>query len=291
MRGFCLALLAVACVGCGGGEHTRGSDTPGSDTPQSHIPSPSGISTDVDSGDIVLLWDSVPGVDGYHVYMATEPNIDPINYAAFSGGTWFQDVQSPYVLTGLDPEPVYHFVVTAFTDEGESDGSEEVTAISRYEPVEDGSIVRDLVNELDWRRCSYGQTWDNETSRCDGEAISVTVDEARDLGSDGWRLPAIEELSSLVYCSGGSPYFPDLRIVDVRGGEHTSCNDAIAYSQPTILASAFPDTETAIYHSTTPAYVDGDSNWHYALDFSKGYPMEISDFADVPRVRLVRPTP
>jgi hypothetical protein len=76
--------------------------------------------------------------------------------------------------------------------------------------------VRDTVTGLQWVRCSLGQTWQARTQTdrqtCNGEAGEFNHNDAIDLpelmneaggyaGYTDWRLPTIEELRTLVFCS------------------------------------------------------------------------------------------
>ncbi|MBJ7533074.1 DUF1566 domain-containing protein [Rhodomicrobium vannielii ATCC 17100] len=64
----------------------------------------------------------------------------------------------------------------------------------RFEAL--GPEVSDRQTGLVWQRCSVGMVW--REGRCTGSPQVFTWDEARGLGRDGWRLPEIDELVSLV---------------------------------------------------------------------------------------------
>jgi hypothetical protein len=103
----------------------------------------------------------------------------------------------------------------------------------RYQVVgEDGAIIRDVVNDLEWQRCSVGQVWDSEISTCLGDAVEYTQYDALELTAPGgFRLPTIAELRSLVYCSSGLPgLFKGLHSQPCIGD----------YVSPTIVSVAFP---------------------------------------------------
>jgi len=59
---------------------------------------------------------------------------------------------------------------------------------------------------LTWKRCHEGQTWTGST--CTGKPKEYTWDEAKKLkssfaGKTDWRLPSIDELHTIVYCTDG----------------------------------------------------------------------------------------
>lgn len=61
-----------------------------------------------------------------------------------------------------------------------------------------GSEVRDTKTDLVWARCSVGLRW--EGSKCSGKPKKVGWETARNLEGNGWRLPTIIELDSLIEC-------------------------------------------------------------------------------------------
>jgi hypothetical protein len=72
----------------------------------------------------------------------------------------------------------------------------------RFDLSADGSVI-DQHTHLAWMRCSVGQQWDKENNTCNSEPQSLTWFQAREFvenrinrGSN-WRLPSIQELSSL----------------------------------------------------------------------------------------------
>jgi len=69
----------------------------------------------------------------------------------------------------------------------------------RYLINNDGTVT-DIHTKLTWQRCSVGQIWTGET--CAGDFIGFTWDQAMQLAKDGWRLPTVDELDTLVFCSG-----------------------------------------------------------------------------------------
>ena len=102
-------------------------------------------------------------------------------------------------------------------------------------------IVEDTRTQLQWQRCSLGQTWTGVT--CTGEAKKYKWDEARRAAPTGWRLPTKDELASLVYCSSGEPAY-----WKTASGEW--CKGA--YTSPTISITAFPNTPIFGFWSSSP---------------------------------------
>jgi hypothetical protein len=75
-----------------------------------------------------------------------------------------------------------------------------------------GAVVYDRQTDLTWQRCTYGQHW-REGAGCEGTPTRVTFDDARALAKEGWRLPNLDELRSIVQL-GATPTidpvaFPD----------------------------------------------------------------------------------
>jgi len=120
-------------------------------------------------------------------------------------------------------------------------------------------VVRDAVTGLEWQRCSLGQRWDGRT--CTGEAKVYERDEARHAANDidGWRLPTIDELRTLIHCSSGHP----ARFHDGDG----PCQGE--FQRPTIVNKAFPNTPSLSFWSGSPRAPNPDYAW--VLNFSRGY--------------------
>ena len=252
MRCALVCGAAVIVSACGGGGGSGDGDVlPAPDAPTASSQSSLG------SGEIT--WGPVGQADRYNLYIATEPGIDPDNYAAFDGAEMIADVASPYELSGLDLEPVYHAVVTAENEVGESGPSNEVILVPRYELS--GETVIDRVSGLEWRRCAYGQTWSASLETCTGSPDRITRDEAQSLATDGWRMPAREEMLSIVFCANGEPaYFP---------GELDEPCDSEGRDPPAVWPPAFPSTPYEIgYHTDTVCSFD--ETWSI-VSFSAGY--------------------
>ena len=66
-------------------------------------------------------------------------------------------------------------------------------------------LVKDLSLRIEWLRCSVGQRWDEEQKTCWGDAVRLNheeiaevIEQANAQLGDGWRLPDLAELESLV---------------------------------------------------------------------------------------------
>ncbi len=117
----------------------------------------------------------------------------------------------------------------------------------RYLILAEGSEVKDVQTGLVWARCSMGQRWDGKT--CTGEARKFTFDEAQGLAGNGWRVPTVRELLSLVYCSTGIGLYSD----DLQDGLERAKSGCLGsgYVHPTIRSNVFPGTGSE-YWSSSP---------------------------------------
>jgi hypothetical protein len=129
--------------------------------------------------------------------------------------------------------------------------------VPRY--ITQGDTLLDKKTGLVWARCSVGQTWNG--TGCDGSVSTFNFIDAQRQAKDGWRLPTLDELKSLVTAS---------RV------------------PPAINKVAFPsmDPMRLGYWSSTP---DGDV-YAWAVMFLDGRAENIH--GDAPRaVRLIKITP
>ncbi len=73
------------------------------------------------------------------------------------------------------------------------------TPDGRYELLNNGTEVKDTQTDLVWLRCSLGQVWSG--AACTGSAVRYNwvnaLQTAKNMGN-GWRLPNVKELDSLV---------------------------------------------------------------------------------------------
>ncbi|HBI15651.1 MAG TPA: hypothetical protein DDY20_09090 [Desulfobulbaceae bacterium] len=138
----------------------------------------------------------------------------------------------------------------------------------RYLPMgKNCDVIKDIVTNLEWQRCSVGQTWNPDTKRCDGAPAGYSWYSA-DAQSfpDGWRMPNVTELRSLVYCSTGDPILIGNDLYDA------TCNGE--YTRPTIIVEAFPDVpwvgNSLSAHYWTSSSNDNDSGMAWVVNFYKG---------------------
>ena len=153
----------------------------------------------------------------------------------------------------------------------------------RYRDHGDGTVT-DVQTGRQWMRCALGQIWQGGT--CIGKAKEYSwqaaLDAANALNHQGgyagyrdWRVPTIEGLRTLVYCSSGQP--------KTWNDTGKSCEGD--YERPTIYQSAFPNTQPTRYWSSSPYAPVASLAWY--VYFDDGY-----DYAGLKgnndAVRLVR---
>jgi len=191
---------------------------------------------------------------------------------ATSGGAGFQTITYPLV-SPLFWVPIITFGLLLFVYWGAL--SAELIA-GRYQVRGgNGEIIRDTNTGLEWQRCSLGQTWNGQT--CIGNAASYNWDEARAAANNltEWRLPTIDELRTLVFCSSGKP-------AQFQNSDGSCHGD---YQQPTIVTEAFPNTPSSRFWSSSP--FAHDSNYAWVVLFLTGYAYHIRQ-SHGSYVRLVR---
>ncbi len=141
----------------------------------------------------------------------------------------------------------------------------------RYQVFGNGTIIRDTVNNLEWLRCKQSLSWDTETETCAGTSYAYTYYEAVD--ASGFRLPTIEELRTLVYCSNNDPReYPNGAV----------CQNGSA--QPAINQIAFPETGFGNYWTST----DQGANTKAIVSFIDGSESTATTNSGA-SIRMVRP--
>jgi hypothetical protein len=129
--------------------------------------------------------------------------------------------------------------------------------------------VTDNKTGLMWKRCSEGQSFNATSNGCDGSAASYTwqaaLQQAQTVNGSGfagftdWRMPNIKELRSLV----------ELQCVG-----------------PSINATVFPNTPSAVFWSSSSYANDSSSAW--SVYFNDGYGHWYGKNVNFNQVRLVR---
>ncbi len=245
-----------------------------------------------------LTWETASGVTHHVLYYGTDPNIHPHVNNSFTHWVVLGSVTEHNVV-GLSNNVAYYFVLVSLYDDLESEPSIVVNATpqgddsavqlikGRYLPSGDGSIIRDITTNLEWQRCSVGQTWNAARQTCDGEAGTFNWNDAVRLTASGeFRLPDITELRSLIYCSTTEPH--EFGMED----DWTYCDGE--YQRPTIVEQAFPNTPWIDlsnsgledwFWSSTPSAAHDNAAWFVSFMF--GFVGINHDYKEY-RVRLVR---
>lgn len=96
-----------------------------------------------------------------------------------------------------------------------------------------GGTAFDTKTKLTWQRCSVGQTW-QDGKGCVGSVQGLTLLQAKLLEKDGWRLPTIEELETLVSLNCTRPaineqVFPGMDVESLYYWSKTSPREASLY--------------------------------------------------------------
>ncbi len=80
--------------------------------------------------------------------------------------------------------------------------SAQPSLLSRYTVINNGSEVQDNRTGLIWQRCTQGMVVTSDLSNCEGTPSLVLHEDAlriaTELSANGWRLPNLKELSSIV---------------------------------------------------------------------------------------------
>lgn len=139
----------------------------------------------------------------------------------------------------------------------------------RYLVNNDGTVT-DIQTNLTWQRCRVGQTLIGET--CAGKPAAFKWDDAMQLAKDGWRLPTVDELDTLVLCSSGQRK-PSVRPNGLYVGK-TNGECQGDYANPVINQLAFPNTPIDNYRLgwfwSSSSYAYG-SHYAWFVDFGEGY--------------------
>lgn len=163
--------------------------------------------------------------------------------------------------------------------------------IEHYKVYDNGTAL-DTQRNLLWMRCSIGQTWGD--SSCSGKVKYFSWEDAKKqstifTGYSDWRLPTIEELRSLVYCSNGKPnYFSMGKNFDKANNDSGCMGESERsykdHKSPTILQHIFPNTDDFLYWSSSEYYTN---SYGWNVDFRSGDGS--TNFAgNTAHVRLVR---
>ena len=124
--------------------------------------------------------------------------------------------------------------------------------------------VSDLSTGLMWKKCVEGLSG----SLCDvGEAKEYSWEDAMALegnkfaGYNDWRLPTIEELRGLIFCSNGTSISESLKYDSCKGKNLRNGE----YSRPTINQDYFPNTSTGSFYWSSSTDPDRSQRAHIII--------------------------
>lgn len=87
--------------------------------------------------------------------------------------------------------------------------------------VINGDTVYDKKTDLTWQRCSQGLRWNPATNYCVGVKKTMTFDEANRGWTNGWRMPTLTELKTLLEKKGEDGLYIDSKAFPDTGDEPT----------------------------------------------------------------------
>lgn len=145
--------------------------------------------------------------------------------------------------------------------------------------------VTDTKTKLMWKKCSEGQSGNNCAGKAKKYRWKQAVQQFKRVsfaGYNDWRVPAIKELRTLVYCSNGIPqkeaWKEGCSGENNRGGIHN-------YQDPTINLDVFPNVDKyQVYWSSSSSPVNSNNAWmvHFSYGYNSPYNYNFS------KIRLVR---
>jgi hypothetical protein len=133
----------------------------------------------------------------------------------------------------------------------------------RYELLNKGTEVKDLQTGLIWQRCEVGFIWNKNI--CEGKTKKFTFNEAKKQIGNGWRIPTISELTSILTKESVGEY----------------------YLNQKVFPSNYHNDDDALYETTTwsSSRIFGDSDLAWSINFINGYSLYWDEESIV---RLVR---
>jgi len=160
----------------------------------------------------------------------------------------------------------------------------------RLRDNKDGTVT-DLQTGLQWKRCSEGKLWSGNT--CTGNGLYFSWKDAMNLQSNfaghaDWRLPTLQELNTLVYCSNNKQRkFAFFSFESIEHEGYRGCGSKIRdqFQSPTIDAEAFPVNERYYFWSSTPKGLISSFAWVVGFDDGS---VDAIEKTKVTMVRLVR---
>ena len=175
-------------------------------------------------------------------YWSGSPSADYSDYYA-----WY--VYFNYGYSSINLRDGYSYAVRLVRNKPNAEPPPQKTG--QYIDHGDGTIT-DTASKLMWKRCSEGLSGVNcEEGESKGYKYDEAVEKFKNIeyaGFSDWRLPTVDELKTLVYCSKG-----------VKDKDSGRCNDGS--EQPMINQQAFPNT-TMWYWSGSPYAPDSDYAWY-----------------------------
>ncbi|GGY55345.1 hypothetical protein GCM10011297_30110 [Bacterioplanes sanyensis] len=138
----------------------------------------------------------------------------------------------------------------------------------RYQPLgDDQAILLDTYTQLAWQRCPQGMNWNKATLQCDGAANSYSWNDAVAIELEGFRLPTVDELASLVYCSDSHQAAADIGTNILGAG----CSEQA--QSPMIKSAQFPAITQRTYWTRSASLSNSASK--LGINFAFG---RVSDF-------------
>ncbi len=259
-----LLLLVVAVMllgGCSGG--SGGDSTPGAEAPAS------GLTLDAvaEPGQVRLSWSETSPASAlsraafasaapraavakiYNLYYATEPDCDVANYASCAGGMMVADVDSPYVVDGLDNDQNYWFYLEAVAEGGNAVSDEKGAHPNLWMP--NGEVYA-IANDADGNVYLGGTFTTVGPYTGHGAPLSPTT------GKTDGAYPRVDGIVSAAASDGAGGYYIGGSFTTVGGESRSGLAHILANG--TVDPDWHPDTNggvSAIAVAADTVYVGG----------------------------------